>query len=139
MPQKEENNLLVNLNLDGEKSRKEENKQQSQRNHLLLQSFSIREVRCGNRILTLFEPPRIPLKPSEDGHQPFSALWLFLHSRINLPVTFSIKLGNCAEATNPENQFLDGARLPPVPLCWDTTTGHHQDQGVSAWKLSPGE
>lgn len=124
------------------KSRKKRKRQQNQRNHLpLLQSFTISEV--------MWKQDSYSALNLQEFHPNFrgwtSALsstcvfWLLFHSRINLPVTFSIKLWNCAEAINPDHQFYGWGKCPPVPLCWDTITGHHRDQGESAWKLSLGE
>lgn len=101
------------------KSRKKKNRQQNQRNHLpLLQSFTISEVmwkQDSYSALNLQE-----FHPNFRGWTPALSstcvFWLLFHSRINLPVTFSIKLWNCAEAINPDHQLYGWGKMPSSPL-----------------------
>lgn len=131
-PQKEEKNLIVNLNLDGKEKQGKKNQTTNPKES---PSPSPELHNCGSDVdmgsLLCLEPPRIPPK-LWSCTSAFSST--SIHSRINLPVTFSIKLGNCAEG-----QILTiCSRMRQAPLQSPQAgiqSRHHWGQGVSAWKL----
>lgn len=120
--QKEENNLIANLNLDGKEKQERKHRQQSQRNHLpLLQSSTIRELMWewdSDSALNLPEfHPNL-----EPGHQTSAALCaLAIPSLQNKPpCDIPHPAGKLCWGHNSWQSVLGWDRGPPVPSCWDT-------------------
>lgn len=107
VPQKEENNLIANLNLNGKEKRKRKAGKKKRDNKAKGIIFPLSRASkvgrwCGNRILTL---PWTSKNSTQTLELNISLCVLVLSLQNEPPCDILHQTGQFAEATNPDNQF----------------------------------
>lgn len=138
VPQKEEKNLIANINLDG----KEKQERKNQTTKPKESSSPSPELHNNGSdemgFLICLEPPRIPPKIQRSDIRPFQHLCVLatLSLQNKPPCDILHPTGKLCWGQKSWQSVLGQGKSPAVPSCWDTITGHHWDQGVSAFPLN---